>query len=128
MKKKKTKYYAADKYESLSTTNKPVDMSVTDIVDMLKEEINTQKTMLDTGLANMILNADEEILDMLISEYDSQLLWNLSNTSLGKGILIGLLIGSISQYFEDLNKVDEEEWGDGDYKQSIEDSDDKEKH
>lgn len=95
-------------YKSLSITDAPVDISISDIVDTLKDELNNHIKLLDRGTAELILNADDDLLDTILAEYDSQLLWNLINTKLGTGILIGMLIGSISQYFEDLNRLEAE--------------------
>lgn len=96
------------KFKSLTTTKEPVDMSISDIVDMLKMEVKNQANILDQGTANMILDADDNLLDTLLADYDSQLLWNLTNTILGKGILVGLLIGSIANYYQDLKKAEDD--------------------
>ena len=95
------------KFKSLSQTKEPVDMSVSEIVDMLKDEIGKQSSILDAGTVAAMTEADEAVLDMIIAEYDSQLLWNLTNTELGKGILIGFLISSVTSYYDVLRKAEE---------------------
>ncbi len=95
------------KFKSLSQTKEPVDMSVSEIVDMLKDEIGKQSSILDAGTVAAMTEADEAVLDMIIAEYDSQLLWNLTNTELGKGILIGFLISSVTSYYDELRKAEE---------------------
>lgn len=94
------------KFKSLSLTNEPVVMSVTEIVDMLKEAVRNQERILDAGTVAALADADDDLLDTLLAEYDSQLLWNLTNTELGKGILIGFLISSVTNYYDDLRRAE----------------------
>ena len=94
------------KFKSLSLTNEPVVMSVTEIVDMLKEAVRNQERILDAGTVALLADADDDLLDTLLAEYGSQLLWNLTNTELGKGILIGFLISSVTNYYDDLRRAE----------------------
>lgn len=94
------------KFKSLSLTNEPVVMSITEIVDMLKEAVRNQERILDAGTVAALADADDDLLDTLLAEYDSQLLWNLTNTELGKGILIGFLISSVTNYYDDLRRAE----------------------
>lgn len=94
------------KFKSLSLTNEPVVMSITEIVDMLKEAVRNQERILDAGTVAALADADDNLLDTLLAEYDSQLLWNLTNTELGKGILIGFLISSVTNYYDDLRQAE----------------------
>jgi hypothetical protein len=113
------------KFKSLATTNEPIEMSISDIVDIIKDELQNNIKVLDRGTAESILNADDDLLDMILADYDSQLLWNLINTQIGTGILIGLLIGSITQYFEDLKRAENED--DEDYGNESNEKDNKNK-
>lgn len=118
------KYVENDqKYKSISITKEPVDMSISDITSMLKSEVKKHANLLDAGTADMILEADEDVLDLLLAEYDSQLLWNLTNTTLGKGILIGLVFCSITDYYEALRKAESDDEDDDSisYRESNED-------
>jgi hypothetical protein len=98
----------SQKFTSLATVSNHIELEISEIIDTLKEEVRSQSRVLDQGMVDIILQADDDVLDLLLSDFDPSLLWNLQNTTFGRGLLVGLLIAEVTAYFEALQNADEE--------------------
>lgn len=69
-----------------------------DLVDILREN----HRVIDPAMFALLEPEQELIAFLLADEYQPELVWNLSNTTLGKGMLLGLLSESIAIYYAHL--------------------------
>ena len=89
------------KYLSLSTRKKGeiIEMDYSEIAYSLVEELRANHAVIDPGVFHLLEPEQDLIAKLLADEYSVEVTYNLLNTSLGRGILLGMLCESIGVYY-----------------------------
>lgn len=106
----KRKYNSAV-YRSLSIAKKGdvLELDYNEVADILIDDIRKHKQTLDGGIYHLLEPERDLIAFLLSDEFSPEVTYNLLNSELGKGILLGMLLESIQVYYDQLEASNEDD-------------------